>query len=42
VVVRRYETSAVYRTIKEVDPEAFITVANVMGVFGKGFDPIKH
>ncbi len=42
VVVRRYETSDVYRTIKEIDPEAFITVSNVMGVFGKGFDPIKH
>lgn len=41
VVVRRYETSAVFRTIKEADPEAFITVANVMGVYGQGFDPIK-
>ncbi len=42
VVVRRYETSMVFRTIKEVDPEAFISVANVMGVYGKGFDPIKY
>ena len=42
VVVRRHETSDVYRTIKEIDSEAFITVSNVMGVYGKGFDPIKH
>jgi len=42
VVVRRYETSAVFRAIKEIDPEAFISVANVMGVYGQGFDPIKY
>ncbi len=41
VVVRRHETSTVFRTIKQIDPEAFISVANVMGVYGKGFDPIK-
>jgi uncharacterized membrane-anchored protein YitT (DUF2179 family) len=40
-VVRRYETSAVFRTIKEVDPTAFISVANVMGVYGQGFEPIR-
>lgn len=42
VVVRRYESNQVLRTIKQVDPEAFISTANVMGVFGKGFDPIKY
>lgn len=42
VVVKRHESSMVFRTIKEVDPEAFITVASVMGVYGKGFDPIKY
>ncbi len=42
VVVRRHEASMVFRAIKEVDPEAFISVANVMGVYGKGFDPIKY
>lgn len=41
VIVRRHETSTVFRTIKQVDPDAFISVANVMGVYGKGFDPIK-
>ncbi len=42
VVVRRHETSNVFRTIKDIDPEAFISMANVMGVYGKGFDPIKY
>lgn len=42
VVVRHYETSNVFRTIKEIDPEAFISAAKVMGVYGKGFDPLKY
>ncbi len=42
VVVRRYEASLVFRTIKELDPDAFISVSNVMGVYGQGFDPIKY
>lgn len=41
VVVRRYEMSLVFRTIKDIDPNAFISVANVMGVYGQGFDPIR-
>jgi uncharacterized membrane-anchored protein YitT (DUF2179 family) len=42
VVVRRYESANVFRSIKAIDPDAFISVANVMGVYGKGFDPIKY
>ncbi len=42
VVVRRHETSIVFRSIKAIDPDAFISVSNVMGVYGKGFDPIKY
>lgn len=41
VVVRRYEVSAVFKTIKDIDPGAFISVANVMGVYGQGFDAIR-
>lgn len=41
IVVRKYEMNAIYHIIKEVDSNAFITVANVMGVYGKGFDTIK-
>ncbi|MFA5713345.1 MAG: YitT family protein [Bacteroidales bacterium] len=41
VIVRRTEINFIFKTIKEVDKEAFISLANVMGVFGKGFDTIK-
>lgn len=40
-IVRKQEASDVYRIIKETDKDAFITVANVMGVYGKGFERIK-
>ncbi|MDR1866494.1 MAG: YitT family protein [Bacteroidales bacterium] len=41
VIVRKYEVTDVFRAIKEVDPEAFISMGNVMGVYGKGFDRMK-
>lgn len=41
-LVRKHEANDVYRVIKEVDPEAFISVASVMGVYGRGFERIRH
>jgi len=41
-MVRKNEVSEVYRIIKSVDKKAFITVANVMGVYGKGFEELKR
>lgn len=41
-LVRKNEANDIYRIIKEIDPEAFISVATVMGVFGKGFERIKY
>ncbi|MCF8360315.1 MAG: YitT family protein [Prolixibacteraceae bacterium] len=40
-VVRRRETSAIFKSIMKIDNEAFISMGNVMGVFGKGFDELK-
>ena len=40
-VIRKRETSRVFRKVKEIDPEAFISMGSVMGVYGKGFDNIK-
>lgn len=40
-VVRKKETSMLFRKIKEIDPDAFISMASVMGVYGQGFDKIK-
>ena len=40
-VVRKRETSAIFRKIKEIDSDAFISMGSVMGVYGEGFDKIK-
>ncbi len=41
VVCRRSEQSEIYRIIKDVDPDAFITSAAVTGAYGKGFEILK-
>ncbi len=41
VVCRKNETSTIFRIIKDCDPDAFITVGSVMGVYGLGFDQLK-
>ena len=41
VVCRKNETSSLFRIIKEFDPQAFITVGSVMGVYGLGFEALK-
>lgn len=41
VVARKSETSIIFRIVKECDPEAFITVGSVMGVYGQGFDQLR-
>lgn len=40
-MVRKFEANDVYRVIKNIDPDAFISTASVMGVFGKGFERIR-
>ena len=40
-VVRKRESSLIFRKLKEIDPEAFISMGSVMGVYGQGFDNIK-
>ena len=41
VIVRKHEVTDVFRAIKEIDPDAFISMGNVMGVYGNGFDRMK-
>jgi len=41
ILVRKNEINMFYRIIREIDSKAFISVANVMGVFGEGFEQIK-
>jgi len=40
-VVRKKETSAIFRKIKQIDPDAFISMGSVMGVYGQGFEKLK-
>ena len=41
VVTRRTDLNLLLKYVKSIDPDAFLSVANVMGVYGKGFDAIK-
>lgn len=41
ILVKKQESVILLRIIKEIDPDAFISVNNVMGVYGLGFDQIK-
>ncbi|MBO4456068.1 MAG: YitT family protein [Bacteroidales bacterium] len=42
VITRRTDVSLLLRMIKSVDPNAFLSVTSVTGVYGKGFDQIKE
>ena len=39
-MTRRSESTSVFRLIKQIDKNAFITQTNVSGVYGKGFEPM--
>lgn len=41
VMCRKIESVTIFRIIKSIDNDAFITQAEVNGVYGKGFDEIK-
>jgi len=41
VVTRKTDLNMLLRYIKTIDPDAFLSISSVMGVYGKGFDSIK-
>ena len=41
VVTRKADLNLLLRYVKSIDPDAFLSVSTVMGVYGKGFDTIK-
>jgi len=41
VIARKNDSVALLKLIKSIDPDAFITMGNVMGVYGQGFDTIR-
>lgn len=41
VLAKKRESTDIFRFIKSVDPDAFVSQSKVIGVFGEGFDHIK-
>ncbi len=41
VVVRKTDINMVYKIVKSIDKDAFMSVGSVTGVYGNGFDEIK-
>ncbi len=41
IMCRKIESVGISRIVKSIDPNAFITQANVNGVYGQGFDELK-
>lgn len=41
ILAKKYESRGIFQLIKRIDPKAFVSMSNVEGVFGEGFDVIK-
>lgn len=41
VVCRKRDTSTILKLVREQEPNAFLTVGSVMGVYGQGFDALN-
>ena len=41
VIARKNESIKIFRLVKDIDPNAFISQSSVIGVYGEGFDVIK-
>ena len=41
VLAKKSEAIHIFRLVKDIDPNAFISQSNVVGVYGEGFDQIK-
>ena len=42
VMAKKTESVTIFRIVKSIDPNAFISQSSVIGVFGKGFEQIKY
>lgn len=41
VLAKKRESLDIFRLVKDIDPNAFISQSNVVGVYGEGFDKLK-
>ncbi|MCL2651122.1 MAG: YitT family protein [Candidatus Azobacteroides sp.] len=42
VMAKKTESITIFRIVKNIDPDAFISQSSVIGVYGKGFEQIKY
>jgi len=42
VLARRSESHKIFRLVRSIDPDAFVSETQTEGVFGRGFEPIKN
>lgn len=42
ILARNTESAEMFRIIKSIDPQAFVSQSRVIGVYGEGFDAIRH
>jgi Uncharacterized conserved protein len=40
VMARKNESTTIFRLIKEIDPDAFVSQSAAIGVYGKGFEEV--
>ena len=41
IMARKNESVKIFRIVKQVDPDAFVSQSSVIGIYGQGFDIIK-
>ena len=41
VLAKKVESLDIFRLVKDIDPDAFVSQSNVVGVYGEGFDKLK-
>lgn len=41
LMAKRSESNSIFRLVKSIDPDAFVSQTNVIGVYGKGFDRMR-
>ena len=41
VLAKKRESVSIFRVIKSIDPDAFVSQSSVIGVYGQGFDEMK-
>lgn len=42
VIARKNESTRIFRLVRAIDPDAFVSETQTMGVFGRGFESIKE